>query len=113
MTDVAQVGLTVGGIASGVAGAGYLYRKLRSGVTLADLLQKLPERLDSLDTKVDALHERMDTAESDHAETLTKISDLDAKVSDHLRWSEGETGRRKGVESELWAAIDARTPDEN
>lgn len=105
---VADIGLTIGGVASGVAGIGYLYRKLRSGFTFADLLQTLPGQLDSLEAKVDQLHERMDTAENDHAETLTKIGDLDAKVTDHLRWSETETARRKGVESELWAALDEK-----
>lgn len=111
MTDqLRELGLTIGAIAGGVAGLGYLWRKFRGGIRLTDLLIELPVRLDTLEGKVDGLHARMDKAEADHSETLVAIADLDTKVDAHLSWSGGEMTRRTEAEAALWAAIKA-APD--
>lgn len=115
---IRNAGLTLAAIAGGLAAIGYIYRQLSNGMTLANLLQALPSRLAVLEGKVDGLHERMDTADSSHDETLaivTKLSDdVATQRAEDTRWRE-EHGIDNAAIAERVERLEAwrRRTDEN
>lgn len=70
-----DAGLTIGAIASGVAGIGYLWRKLRNGVKLADLLNALPARLDVHEEKLDLIGERFNQQDEAIADVVRMVTE--------------------------------------